>query len=327
MLSISKKLRIILICLFLCTPSLYASTPKPFTLVLDWYLNPDHAPLFIAQQQGYFKAEGLSVKLITPSDPSDGPKLAAAGKADAAITYQPGFMQQVNQGLPLIRFGSLINKPLACLIVLKTSPIHDLKDLKGKTVGYSNPSADEFILNQMLKYDHLSIEEIQPVNVHYNLNQGLISKRLDAFMGAMRNVEPIELKLAGYPVHRFYPESHGIPPYDELIFVTRSDNIHDPRLLKFLKALKRSIAYLKAHPQSSWKTFAAARPELANEAARQSWLASIPYFSQNPEDLDKQKYTRFTQFLLEEGFIQKAIPLEKYAVRIDLPQKPLAASL
>src|SRR5688500_14951632 len=59
----------------------YADTvkEKPLTLILDWFANPDHAPIFVAQQQGFFKQEGISVNIINPADPNDPPKLVAAG--------------------------------------------------------------------------------------------------------------------------------------------------------------------------------------------------------------------------------------------------------
>jgi putative hydroxymethylpyrimidine transport system substrate-binding protein len=116
----------------------YGAKPEKLVILLDWFANPNHAPLFVAQQQGYFKEYGLDVELLGPADPSDPPKLVAAGKADIAITYQPQFMEQVDQGLPLIRIGTLIDKPLACLVVLKKGPIQSIQDLKGKRIGYSS---------------------------------------------------------------------------------------------------------------------------------------------------------------------------------------------
>ena len=106
-------------------------------MLLDWFVNPDHAPLVIAKEAGYFERAGLDVDLIAPADPSAPPRLVAAGQADIAITYQPDLMLQVNEGLPLVRFGTLIETPLNCLIVLKDGPVKTLADLKGKKVGYS----------------------------------------------------------------------------------------------------------------------------------------------------------------------------------------------
>ena len=115
---------------------LFAASPvmaqDKLTVLLDWFVNPDHAPLIVAQEKGFFKAAGLEVKLIAPADPSLPPKLVAAGKADLAVSYQPQLHVQVGQGLPLIRIGTLVSTPLNSLVVLRDGPIKKIADLKGK---------------------------------------------------------------------------------------------------------------------------------------------------------------------------------------------------
>ena len=73
------------------------------TVLLDWFVNPDHGPLIVAREKGFFTAEDLEVELIAPADPNDPPKLVAARQADLAVSYQPQLHLQVAQGLPLVR--------------------------------------------------------------------------------------------------------------------------------------------------------------------------------------------------------------------------------
>ena len=82
----------------------YAKNDK-LTIGLDWFINPDHAPLIIAEKRGFFKEVGLDVEMIEPADPNDPPKLVAAGKLDLAISYQPQLHIQVDQGLPVVRLS------------------------------------------------------------------------------------------------------------------------------------------------------------------------------------------------------------------------------
>ena len=92
-------------------------------MLLDWFVNPDHAPLIVAREKGYFAANGLEVDLIAPADPNDPPKLVAAGKADIAVSYQPQLHVQVDQGLLLKRIGTLVATPLNSLVVVADGPI------------------------------------------------------------------------------------------------------------------------------------------------------------------------------------------------------------
>src|SRR5438270_3445786 len=85
-----------------------AAAADKLTVILDWFVNPDHGPLIVAQEKGFFSDAGLDVDLVAPADPSDPPKLVAAGKADIGVDYQPQLHVQVAEGLPLTRIGTLI---------------------------------------------------------------------------------------------------------------------------------------------------------------------------------------------------------------------------
>jgi len=286
------------------------------TLILDWYIYPSHAPLIVAEQQGYFAEKGLKVKLIAPSDPSDGPKLVAANEADMALTYQPQLLMQIDQGLPLVRLGSLVDTPLNCLVTLRNQKILDIKDLKGKVIGYSSGGIDNAMLATMLANHDVKLSDVKFVNVGYDLVQALISGNIQAFTGGMRNVEPILLNLSGYPSQVFYPEKNGFPSYEELIFVVNRDHVEDQRWSKFFLALRQGVEYLTAHPEESWQKAIKQYPELNNPSNKASWLASIQYFSKNPAALDKEKYQTFAEFMESQKLIKKAPDLSSYTALV-----------
>lgn len=298
---IFSKLFIILFCLGFHT-SLFAA--EKVTVILDWFLNPDHAPLFVAQQQGFFKQQNLDVNLIGPADPADPPKLVAAGKADVAITYEPQFLQQIDQGLPLARIGSLVDQPLNCLAVLEESKIKDIKELKGKQIGYSTGSVDSVMLKTMLANNQLSLNDVKLINVHYALSQSLLAKNVDAVTGIMRNFEAIQMQLNGHPAKLFYPEKNGVPTYEELIFVVNKKEINDTRWKRFLTAVKEGQEYLQKHPEEMWQAFAKAHPELNDELNHKAWMASLPYFSKNPAAYNAKQWEKFKEFMRKNGLIR-----------------------
>ncbi len=174
-----------------------ASAADKLTVLLDWFVNPDHAPLVIAREGGYFERHGLDVDLVAPADPSAPPRLVAAGQGDIAITYQPDLMLQLNEGVPLVRFGTLIETPLNALIVLKDGPIKQLSDLKGKRVGYSVAGIQGAYLDEMLKSVGLTSDDVTLVNVNFNLVSALLAGQIDAAIDGYRNFELIQLGTRG----------------------------------------------------------------------------------------------------------------------------------
>src|SRR5690625_1855911 len=114
-----------------------ASAEDRMTVILDWFVNPNHGPIVIAEENGFFAVEGLAVEVIGPADPADPPKMVAAGQADLAVSYQPQLHLQAHEGLPLVRVGTLVASPLNCLLVRADGPIESIADLRGRKIGFS----------------------------------------------------------------------------------------------------------------------------------------------------------------------------------------------
>ena len=150
------------------------------TLLLDWFINPDHGPIIVAQEKGYFAEQDLDVDIIAPADPSDPPKLVAAGDSDFAISYQPPLHLQIHEGLPLQRVGTLVATPLNCLLALADGPIKSPADLAGKKVGFSVGGVEEAVLGSILRHHGLSLDDVELVNVNWSLSPSLMSGQVDA---------------------------------------------------------------------------------------------------------------------------------------------------
>ena len=309
-----KKTFIILIISFMSLKS--AHTDDKVTLLLDWFINPDHGPVIIASEKGIFKDAGLEIEIIPPANPADPPKLVAAGKADIAISYQPQLHMQVHEGLPVTRVGTLVATPLNCLLVLEDGPIKTLSDLKNKKIGYSISGMEQALLSAILKKAKVNKDEVEYVNVNWSLSPSLMSKQVDAVIGAYRNFELNQMKIEGVKGKCFYIEEEGVPPYDELIFIVNNKNINKDMLTKFLDSIEKATQYIINHPDETWKIFSNYSKELNNELNEMAWYDTIPRFALRPAALDKRRYTRFEDFLYEEGLIDKKYSFEKMAIEI-----------
>ena len=284
--------------------------------MLDWFVNPDHGPILVAQQRGYFKAAGLEVEIVAPADPNDPPKLVAAGQADIGVSYQPQLHIQVDQGLPLVRIGTLVATPLNSLLVLADGPIHKIEDLAGHKVGFSVGGFEDTLLQAMLAKHGLALDAVELINVNFALAPALLSGQVDGVIGAYRNFEMNQLALEGKPGRAFYPEEEGVPAYDELIFIANRAKLDDPRLGRFLDAVEQGVQYLVNHPDESFELFIKGRPELDDELNRRAWKDTVARFALRPAALDHARYARFATFLAHEGLIKPPPPVDSYAVEL-----------
>jgi putative hydroxymethylpyrimidine transport system substrate-binding protein len=300
-----------------------AQTAAPrgtLTVLLDWFVNPDHGPLIVAQEGKFFDRAGLDVRIIAPANPADPPKLVAAKQGDIAVYYQRGLALAVDQGLPLVRIGTLISTPLSTLTVLRDGPVKTLADLRGKRIGYSVPGFEELFVGTMLERAGLSLRDVTLVNVNFGLSNALMSRQVDAIIGGFRNFELTQLAIEGRPGRAFYPEENGFPSYDELIYVAHRDRVNDPLLRQFIDATEAATQYLVNNPDEAWTLFIAGpRRELDNELNRRAWTATLTRFSHTPGALDHNRYERFSRFLASRGMLRGGVPaLESYAVELPL---------
>ena len=287
------------------------------TVLLDWFVNPDHAPLVVAEAKGYFEARDLDVELIAPSDPSAPPRLVASGEGDIAISYQPQLHMQVGQGLPVTRIGTVVETPLNSLVMLKDGPVKSIADLKGRKVGFSVGGFEDAVLGAMLKQEGLSLDDVELVNINFALSQSLMTGAVDAVIGAFRNFELNQLDIEKRPGIAFYPEENGVPVYDELIFIARNDNAKDPRFGRFMDAVEEATLWLTNHPEEALDVFLKAYPDLDNELNRRAWVDTLPRFAKRPRALDRSRYERFAKFMQESGLIEDIPALDTYAVELD----------
>jgi len=214
-----------------------------------------------------------------------------------------------------MRVGSLINTPLNTLITLDKN-IRSPADLKGKKVGFSVSGIEEATIATMLHHEKLGAEDIKLINVNFQLTSALMAGQVDAIIGGYRNIEALELALHGKQPVVFNVEDYGVPAYDELIIVANKAAVNQPKIKKFLAALKQGNDYLQAHPDESWRHFSASHAELNTELNRLAWQKTLPLFARDPAKLDSARYQAYEQFLFDNHLIKNITPVSEYATEL-----------
>jgi putative hydroxymethylpyrimidine transport system substrate-binding protein len=322
---VSSMLRgLVLVPILAVMPTTPALGADRLTVLLDWFVNPDHGPLIVAREKGFFRDAGLEVELIAPADPNDPPKLVAAGKADIAVSYQPQLHVQVAEGLPLSRIGTLVATPLNALVVLADGPVKRIADLKGRKIGYSVGGFEDALLATILERHGLGRDDVTLINVNFSLSPSIISGQVDAVIGAFRNFELNQMDLVGKPGRAFYVEEEGVPAYDELILIANTASLARPALRRFVDAVERATQFMVNHPEEAWRLFAATDPKLDDELNRRAWRDTLPRFALRPAALDRARYQRVAAWLEKRGMLKRNPAVEEYAT--ELPPAPAGGS-
>jgi putative hydroxymethylpyrimidine transport system substrate-binding protein len=214
--------------------------------------------------------------------------------------------------LPLKRIADLIPIPQNAILVRADSGITSIKQLKGKKIAYSNSGAANATLKKMLLQNGLYLDNVELIDVHYNLLQPLLSGKVDAIIGISRNFEPFELQLHGITPRLFLPEKNGVPPYSALILVARDKFAHSATCMSFLRALTQATAYLKKHPDESWQAFVTEYPYLNDFLNKHAFEATIPLFAEDPKTCHIKEYEEYAKFLHDYMLIETTPKARSY---------------
>ena len=291
-----------------------ASNPRSFTLALDWYVNPDHAGIFTAIDQDFFRQVGLDVKPQVPSDPSAPIKQVAAGRVDLAISYEPEVLLAAEQGLDVVAVGALVGAPLTSLISLPRGGIDSAAELSGKTVATAGIPYQSDYLETILQTAGVSPSSVEEVNVGLNLMPALIGGRVDAILGGFRNIEGVELRLRGLDPRTVPIDQLGVPTYDELVLVARRSTVDDqPEAIRaFIQALGRGTDYAMAHPQEAANAVLSAGKGLDPTQTRAEVAATLPLLAA-PQGrpygyLDSNAWRGYAGWMAQHELISEAPP-------------------
>ena len=230
---------------------------KEIDVVLDWYPNAVHTFLYEAADKGYFAEEGLKVNIISPAESIDALTFVAAGRAQIGLTYPVDVvMAAANEHMPVKAIGGVVQDELSCMASLSGSGITaDMSSLKGKKVGHSGPAVEEAVIRTIIANAGLSEQDVEVINVGFDLTTSLTTGSTDMVVGTFINDEIVTMKNAGYEVDVWKNQDYGVPRMYGLVLAANSKAYdEDPELYKaFLRACKKGFQDMKADEDESLK--------------------------------------------------------------------------
>ncbi len=286
-----------------------AAGAKPFTVMLDWFPNADHAPLYSAIDAGYFSAAGLDVKPVVPSESAEPLKLLAAGKVNMAISYEPELLLARDEGLKLVSIGALVQRPLTSIIALPSSHVKNVADLAGKTVGTAGIPYQAAELKAALQSAKINPASVHEVNVGFNLVPAMLSGKVAATLGGYWNYESLQLQLLHKHPVTIPIDQAGVPTYNELVLVVREEQARSDGqdLRAFLQALGRGERAVRANPAAAASLLVKANPSLEPRlqlaSIQQTLPAALPSGSHPYGYQDASAWTAFGKWMFAHGLL------------------------
>lgn len=283
----------------------------PVTLALDWTPNVNHIGIYVAQQQGWYKAAGVQLSIL-PYASTSPEVLVTAGRADVGISGAESVTASAASPNPVISIAAILAKNTAAFAVLKSSGITRPKQLDNKIYAAFGAPYETPIIQRLIRKDGGQGQFKSPV-----LSAGgmpaLLAKRAD-FMWIFEGTEGVEARLAGTPLQTFSLTAYGVPDYYTPVLVADPARLssNTPKLRAFLAATARGYSYAEEHPKEAAALMLKAvpkgtfpDPKVLTEGA--AWLSDHQAYSQPHKAWGQQTlkmWTDYPAFLLKAGAIQ-----------------------
>nr|WP_094096355.1 ABC transporter substrate-binding protein [Paenibacillus physcomitrellae] len=305
-------------------PSTDAKDLKDIKVVLDWTPNTNHTGLYVAQELGYYKEEGLNVQIVQP-DEGGADAMIASDAVPFGISYQESITQAQTQGVPLVSIAAVIQHNTSGFAAPADRNIKAPKDFEGKRYGGWGSPVEEAVMKSIMDLQNADVNKVKIINIG----------DADYFTAVKRDVDfawiyyawtGIEAELRGEKLDMLYVKDYSkdLDYYTPVIATNEKEIQQNPDLVKaFMKATSKGYEYAIAHPDEAADILIKAAPDLDPKLvkASQEWLS--PRYQDDASRWGEQKesvWTGYANWMYERKLLDKPLDASKAFTNDFLPE-------
>lgn len=288
------------------------SKPTKTTLLLDWLPTPNHIPLYVAIDQGYFEEQDIHLVIHKMFDNGGGMSYLTSHKVDLLLAHLPGTLKASSLGADLRIVAVLIPQPLRGLIYKKNSSVLYPEHLSGTRLGYCIGGPDTIFLDYLLQQGKISPSSRK--NVSADLVAALGTGAVDTIYGGFWNIEPYQLEALGIPTSYFPIEHLNVPSYQEIVVLANAQSPQtQPNFVQaFRTALEKSVAYCQQDPQEAFKIYLRYNPDkstMTKSWEQKSWEKTVSLFP-TKQSISHQDIKKFYAWQFEQRILSQTVNID-----------------
>lgn len=294
-------------------------------VMLDWFPNTNHTGLYVAKEKGFFKDEGLNVKILQPGENASVDTMVATGKIDFGIGYQEGITQARAKDIPIVSIGAVIQHNTSAFASLKSADIQAPKDFEGKRYGGWGSPVEEAVLKAVMNQAGADFSKVEMVNIGATDFFKAIGRDADV-MWIYYGWDGVEAKRQGKELNTLMlKDLHPALDYYTPVITTSEKMVNeDPeKAKKFMAAVSKGYQFAIENPTEAADILLTFNPELKKPLVHKSqeWLS--PRYQDDAEKWGVQKeevWKRYGDWMFEQKLIDKQIDPQKAFTNEFLPE-------
>ncbi len=221
-----------------------AGAAQPVEMQLGWIGGGNQLGEVAAQQQGYFREEGLDLKIVPGGPNNDGVAAVASGRsAVGQVSSSPSLMLAASQDLPVRCFAVSAQKHPYAFFSLGRNPVHAPADLKGKKVGVQ--ATGMVLLRALLARNGMALHDVQVVTIGSDM-MPVMTGQVDVVTGWLTNTTALKVLGPDRVALRLWDA--GVRLYANPYYATpETVATQGDALARFLRASARGWGYAYAN--------------------------------------------------------------------------------
>lgn len=263
--------------LLLTIATLAPAQPKPlrpFTFILDFLPYGEYTPYFTALDKGWYRDEGLDVKILRGAGGGDTIKRIAVNQGEAGSADFSGVVAaKANEDIKVKAIGAYFRRPPHSIFVREGTGINTARDLEGKTLSITPGNSHQILFPLLAKLAGFKAESVKWVTMDgAAMGPALITGRVDGapFFANHEARLQKQAKSQGITLKRIAYADSGFDMYSLVIFAREDSIAKDPEPLRaFLRGTVKGLryAFAKDHLEEGARILLKYNPEVDFDAA------------------------------------------------------------
>ncbi|GAB5536923.1 MAG: ABC transporter substrate-binding protein [Rubricoccaceae bacterium] len=285
-------------------------------LGLEWFLNPDHVPLLLAQDRGWFADAGLDVELIEPEEHLDAVEAIEKGEMDCAVTEPLHLVEDRAKGEMCIGFARFLHTNGG---VMAKASIERPRDMAGCRIQYPGAPGPggPAIVATMIEADGgpTGTEDgFERINNSFYHTDALAEDKADVATLVFYNFEIVEARQREMDVRMFALKDWGVPDFCQLVLITHPDKLEAERdtFRQLVRVLRRGVDAVKQDPEAAREVyFRMTGSDLGDALTTAIYDATVPAFTHD-FSMSADYYRQLEAWMHARGLIETTPGADAY---------------
>lgn len=324
MLGIQARLRVLAFAVSLVV-TLLSSTSMAATVLIGSSASASWLPIWLADARGYFREEGVDVRILLFSSAPDAARALVAGDIQLAGLAIERSIQASLQGRPIVSVMAIQNTPPSAVVMRKDAGYApgNFAQFAGKTVGIVPGGWSEILVRFMLARQGVDARQVRLLSTPNPVTQlaALENGQID-FLSAIEPAQSTAIVQGRAAMFFDLEDPMTLQQYWPLPFVattlqaTRSwAESHPDEVRAVVRAIRRSLAYIRAEPSEAARFWA----ERSSDASLDVWQTAVRRLLVTwSEDgvLTPEAVRNVQELLVEYGIVPRALPFEELVLTV-----------